>query len=48
VREYKDLPENARRYVERVEDLVRVEAIAVSVGAERVQTIVRKNPFRHG
>ncbi len=48
VREYKELPENARRYVERVEDLVRVEAIAVSVGAERAQTIVRKNPFRHG
>jgi adenylosuccinate synthase len=47
VREYKELPENARRYVERVEDLVRVEAIAVSVGAERGQTIVRKNPFRH-
>ncbi|HKC61710.1 MAG TPA: adenylosuccinate synthase [Myxococcales bacterium] len=47
VREYKELPENARRYVERVEDLVRVEAIAVSVGAERAQTIVRKNPFRH-
>src|SRR3989440_242006 len=48
VREYKELPENARRYVERVEDLVGVEAIAVSVGAERAQTIVRKNPFRHG
>ena len=48
VREYGELPENARRYVERVEQLVGVEAIAVSVGAERAQTIVRKNPFRHG
>jgi len=48
VREYKELPENARRYVERVEQLVGVEGIAVSVGAERAQTIVRKNPFRHG
>ena len=48
VREYAELPENARRYVERVEQLVGVEAIAVSVGAERAQTIVRKNPFRHG
>ena len=46
VREYDELPENARRYVERVEQLVGVEAIAVSVGAERAQTIVRKNPFR--
>jgi adenylosuccinate synthase len=47
LREYKELPVNARRYVERVEQLVGVESIAVSVGAERGQTIVRKNPFRH-
>ena len=46
-REYAELPDNARRYVERVEQLVGVETIAVSVGAERTQTIVRKNPFRH-
>jgi adenylosuccinate synthase len=46
-REYQELPENARRYIERVEQLVGVETIAVSVGAERAQTIVRKNPFRH-
>ena len=48
LREYAELPANARRYVERVEQLVGVESIAVSVGAERGQTIVRKNPFRHG
>jgi adenylosuccinate synthase len=47
LREYSELPANARRYVERIEALVRVEAIAVSVGPERAQTIVRKNPFRH-
>ena len=47
LREYGELPGNARRYVERVEQLAGVEAIAVSVGAERGQTIVRKNPFRH-
>ena len=46
-REYQELPENTRRYIERVEQLVGVETIAVSVGAERGQTIVRKNPFRH-
>src|SRR5438105_2879348 len=46
-REYSELPDNARRYVERVEQLVGVETIAVSVGAERTQTIVRKNPLRH-
>jgi adenylosuccinate synthase len=48
LREYSELPANARRYVERVEQLVGVESIAVSVGPERGQTIVRKNPFRHG
>ncbi len=47
LREYAELPDNARRYVERVEQLVGVETIAVSVGADRAQTIVRKNPFRH-
>ena len=47
LREYSELPANAQRYVERVEQLVGVESIAVSVGAERAQTIVRKNPFRH-
>ena len=47
LREYSELPANAKHYVERVEQLVGVEAIAVSVGAERGQTIVRKNPFRH-
>jgi len=47
LREYRELPGNTRRYIERVEQLVGVEAIAVSVGAERAQTIVRKNPFRH-
>jgi adenylosuccinate synthase len=47
LREYEELPANARRYVERVEQLVGVETIAVSVGADRAQTIVRKNPFRH-
>ena len=46
-REYDELPENTRRYIERVEQLVGVETIAVSVGAERAETIVRKNPFRH-
>jgi adenylosuccinate synthase len=46
-REYQELPDNARRYIERVEQLVGVETIAVSLGAERAQTIVRKNPFRH-
>jgi adenylosuccinate synthase len=41
VKEYDDLPENARDYVERLEDLLGVDVSAVSVGAGREQTIFR-------
>ncbi len=40
--EYKDLPENARAYVERLEDLLGVDISAVSVGPGREQTIYRE------
>ncbi len=40
--EYEDLPENARAYVERLEDLLGVEISAVSVGPGREQTIFRE------
>ena len=40
-----DLPPNARAYVKRVEALVGVKVIGVSVGADRGQTILRENPF---
>ena len=40
-KEYDDLPENARDYVERLEDLLGVDVSAVSVGAGREQTIFR-------
>jgi adenylosuccinate synthase len=41
VREWKDLPENARRYVERLSELVGAEIGVVSTGPDREQTIVR-------
>ncbi len=44
-RSWKDLPENARRYFERIEALVGVPVSIVSVGPGREQTIVRKDPF---
>lgn len=40
--EYEDLPENARAYVERLEDLLGVDISAVSVGPGREQTIYRE------
>ncbi len=46
LRTFDDLPPNARAYVERVEQLVGVKVIGVSVGADRGETILRENPFR--
>jgi adenylosuccinate synthase len=45
-RRWEDLPETARRYVERVARLAGVEIVAVSVGADRGETILLRNPFR--
>ncbi len=41
-----DLPANARRYIERLGQLVGVPIAMVGVGASRDATIVLKNPFR--
>jgi adenylosuccinate synthase len=45
VRRYADLPDNARRYVERVEALVDVPVALISVGPGRDETIVRADLF---
>jgi len=42
---FKDLPLNAKRYVQRVEELSRVPVDIVSVGPGREETIVINNPF---
>lgn len=44
-RTLEDLPENARRYLRRVETLVGVPIGLVSVGPRRSETIVLENPF---
>jgi len=41
-----DLPDAARRYVDRIEALVEVPVDVVSVGPGRDQTIARSDPFR--
>lgn len=41
VRKYEDLPENARRYIERIEELVGVPIKYIGVGSSRDATIVR-------
>ncbi|MFZ7102943.1 MAG: adenylosuccinate synthase [Peptococcaceae bacterium] len=40
VRTFAELPENARKYVERVSELIGVKAAIIAVGPKRVQTIV--------
>jgi adenylosuccinate synthase len=44
-RSFADLPENARNYVRRLEELIGCPIVMVSVGARRDQTIMLKNPF---
>ncbi len=45
-KEFGDLPKPAQKYVRLIEDVAGVEISLVSVGAERNQTIMRRNPFR--
>ncbi len=41
----KDLPENARKYLARIEELVDVPIDIISTGPDREQTIVKRHPF---
>jgi adenylosuccinate synthase len=41
IREYEQLPDEARQYIARVEELISCPASIISVGAEREQTIMR-------
>ena len=45
VKSFKELPENAQRYLQRIEQLIKVPICIVSVGPERTQTIVLRKEF---
>ena len=45
VENFDDLPENAKKYIARIEELIDVNIDLVSVGPNRTQTIIRKNIF---
>lgn len=45
VTDYQQLPANARKFLERIEDLVGVQLMTVSVGPSREQTITLKNAW---
>ena len=42
---FEELPENARTYVRRLEELAGCQIVMVSVGPRRDQTIILRNPF---
>lgn len=44
-KQYKELPLNARRYIKRIEELIQAKVTMISLGSEREETIVLKNPF---
>ncbi|WP_457574298.1 adenylosuccinate synthase [Desulfolithobacter sp.] len=45
VRSLEELPDNARDYIKRIEDITGVAPVIVSVGPDRDQTLLLRNPF---
>ena len=45
LKNYDELPANAKEYIKAIEDMVSVPVDIVSTGPDREQTIIRKNPF---
>jgi len=45
VRNYDDLPAKAKDYIKRIEDFTGIEPVIVSVGPDRAETMLLKNPF---
>ena len=45
IEKFEDLPENAKKYIARIEELIDVNIDLVSVGPNRTQTIIRRNIF---
>lgn len=46
VRDFKDLPQAARHYIHVIEEMIKLPIELISVGPERDQIIVRKDPFQ--
>lgn len=47
VRQFDDLPVEAKDYIRRIEDFTGVPAVIVSVGPDRSETLLLQNPFLH-
>jgi len=44
-REFDQLPRNAKRYIKRIEKIIQVKTILISIGDDRKETILLENPF---
>jgi adenylosuccinate synthase len=45
IKSYDDLPDNARAYIKKIEEVVGVPVDIISTGPDRVETIVLRDPF---
>jgi adenylosuccinate synthase len=45
-RSFSDLPEKAQQYIRRLEDATKTNVVTISVGSDREETIMIKNPFQ--
>jgi len=45
IRRYEDLPQRARDYLKRIEEVVEAKIAIISTGPDRVDTITLDNPF---
>jgi adenylosuccinate synthase len=46
IKEYDDLPENARAYIKKIEEVVGVPIDVISTGPDRKETIILRHPFK--
>lgn len=46
VKKFEDLPENAQNYLKRISELTKTPLATVSVGADRIQTIIIEDPWK--
>jgi adenylosuccinate synthase len=46
VKSFDELPENAKRYIKRLEELIGVPVGIISTGPQRDRTIILQNPFQ--
>ena len=45
VREYKDLPESAKKYIETIEEITGAKISMIGVGPNRDEAVLVKNPY---